>query len=199
MNGNRHLSLALACSAALLVIGCKQQAPAMPDTRATDEAAVRAADEAWSQGAKSGQVEQMLAAYAPDAIVLAPNAPMTGDEAGRRKMMTEFFTSPGFALSWQVTKVEAARAGDIAYSLGTYELSMNDPSGKPVSDHGKYTTIWRKQADGSWKVVVDMFNTDLPAQPPAAAAAESTQSATEAPKATTEAAKPPSDGAANTK
>jgi ketosteroid isomerase-like protein len=187
MNACRHLALVAASSLALLAIGCKPQPPATaPDTRAADEAAVRAADEAWSQSAKSGQVEQMLAAYAPDAVVLAPNAPMTSDEAGRRKMMTDLFASPGFALSWQVTKVETARSGDLAYSLGTYELSMNDASGKPMTDHGKYTTIWRKQADGSWKAIVDMFNTDLPAQPPAAA--EST--ATEAPKPAMEAAKP---------
>ncbi|MBI1722581.1 MAG: DUF4440 domain-containing protein, partial [Gemmatimonadetes bacterium] len=70
---------------------------------------------------------------------------------------------PGFAGGWQPTTVVAARSGDLAYSIGTYELSWNDPTGKRVTDRGKYATIWRKQADGTWKVALDMFNADAPA------------------------------------
>jgi ketosteroid isomerase-like protein len=52
--------------------------------------------------------------------------------------------------------------GELAYSTGTYTLSFNDPAGKGVTDRGKYATVWRKQGDGSWKVVIDVFNSDLP-------------------------------------
>jgi ketosteroid isomerase-like protein len=45
-------------------------------------------------------------------------------------------------------------------------MTLNDPSGKPIADHGKYLEIWRKQGDGSWKCIVDMFNSDLPGTPP---------------------------------
>jgi ketosteroid isomerase-like protein len=41
-------------------------------------------------------------------------------------------------------------------------LTTPDPAGKPVTDRGKYVTIWKKQADGSWKVIADIFNSDLP-------------------------------------
>ena len=51
----------------------------------------------------------------------------------------------------------------MGYTLGNYEMSFNDPAGKPVNDKGKYVSIWAKQPDGKWKVVVDMFNSDLPA------------------------------------
>lgn len=40
---------------------------------------------------------------------------------------------------------------------------MNDAKGQPMQDYGKGTRLWRKQPDGSWKIIVDMFNTDLPA------------------------------------
>ena len=40
---------------------------------------------------------------------------------------------------------------------------MQDASGKTIKDHGKFVEIWKKQADGSWKCAVDMFNSDLPA------------------------------------
>jgi ketosteroid isomerase-like protein len=62
--------------------------------------------------------------------------------------------------------VEVARSGDLGYSQGTYDLTFNDPSGKPMTDRGKYLEVWKKQADGSWKCAVDTFNSDLPAAPP---------------------------------
>lgn len=152
----------------LFAISCNAQSSSPSGSRATDEAAIRAADAAWSQSVAKG-VDAMLAFYADDAAVLAPNAPMANDAESRRKMLTEFFAIPGFSLSWQAGKVEVARSGDIGYSLGTYQMSMNDSKGQPMSDRGKYVSVWRKQSDGSWKVVVDMFNTDLPAAAPKAA------------------------------
>jgi len=166
MNRCRLLSTVAASGITLLVIGCTPPKPApAADTRTADEAAIRAADAAWSQASKNA--DGMLTFYADDATVLAPHTPMASDGESRRKTITELFAAPGVALSWQATKVEVARSGDIGYSLGTYEVTMNDANGKPISDRGKYTTIWRKQADGNWKVVVDMFNTDLPATAPA--------------------------------
>jgi ketosteroid isomerase-like protein len=39
---------------------------------------------------------------------------------------------------------------------------MKDSKGKPVQERGKYLTVWRKQADGNWRVVIDTFNSDAP-------------------------------------
>jgi len=78
--------------------------------------------------------------------------------------MSNFFGIPGFTIKWKATKADIARSGDMGYSIGSYDLSVNDAQGKPMTDHGKYTTIWKKQTDGSWKVAVDMFNTDMPMQ-----------------------------------
>jgi len=81
--------------------------------------------------------------------------------------MEPLFQTPGFSVRWQPTKVEVARSSDIGCVYGTYEMTMNDPAGKPMTDHGKYVESWRKQADGSWKWIVDTFNSDLPPTPPA--------------------------------
>jgi ketosteroid isomerase-like protein len=62
--------------------------------------------------------------------------------------------------------VEVARSSDLAYATGTYESSMKDSRGKLVTDHGKYVEVWKKQADGKWKTVADIFNSDLPPAPP---------------------------------
>jgi ketosteroid isomerase-like protein len=59
--------------------------------------------------------------------------------------------------------VEVARSGDLAYTRGAYQLSFKSPQGTQVTDQGKYLTVYRRQPDGSWKAVEDIFNSDLPA------------------------------------
>ncbi len=49
----------------------------------------------------------------------------------------------------------------MGYTIGTYELTV-EQDGAPMVTVGKYVTLWKKQADGSWKVVVDCFNADGP-------------------------------------
>ena len=65
-------------------------------------------------------------------------------------------------IEWHPTKVDVAGAGDMGYSSGVYQLSFKDPSGRTISDKGKYITIWKKEAGGKWKVAMDIFNSDLP-------------------------------------
>jgi len=158
---SKWTSLAVCCLA-LLTLHCAQQPAA--DNRAADEAAIREADMAWSKIAETKQVDQHTAYFLEDGVVLAPNeAIVTGKEAIRKKL-GEYFAMPGFGIRWQPTKVEASRSGDLGYSMGTYEMALNDPKGNPTTDHGKYVTVWKKQDDGSWKVAADMFNSDLPAE-----------------------------------
>jgi len=53
-----------------------------------------------------------------------------------------------------------AASGDLGYAVGTWQLTGKSRKGEPVSLTGKYMTVWKKQADGSWKVVADMGNAD---------------------------------------
>ena len=147
-----------------LTLACQQPPPpSPPDTRAADERAVREADAAWSKAAAAKDVEAYLAFFAEDALVLPPNAPMLTGKESMRKGLSEEMANPGFALSWQASKAEASRGGDLAYSIGTYQVTMKDAKGKPVTDRGKYMTVWKKQPDGKWKVAADIYNSDLPA------------------------------------
>lgn len=140
---------------------CKPKA----DQRAASEDAVRAADMAWDK-AFSSDVAAAAAFVEPTGSVLPPNEPIaTGPEAVKA-LFDRFHTYPQLKIHWQPIEVGAAGSGDLAYSSGTYEMSYSDANGKPVMDHGKYVTVWRKQMDGSWKVVRDIFNSDLPVSAP---------------------------------
>jgi len=165
----RRLYLSAILISSLVIIGlalaCQQQppSPSPPDTRAADERAVRDADAAWSKAAAAKDVEAYVGFFAEDALVLPPNAPMQTGQESIRKALSEEMARPGFALSWQASKAEASRSGDMAYTVGTCQFTVNDPKGKPVTDRGKYVTVWKKQLDGKWKVAVDIYNSDPPA------------------------------------
>src|SRR5829696_7967143 len=140
------------------------QTGATSDTHAADEAALRKLDDEWSKAAGSRDVEKTISYYTDDAVVMPPNIPtLTGKEA-IRSLWKSMLGSPSFSGGWKATKVEVARSGDLAYVSGNYEFNEQDNSGKPITDKGKYLEIWRKQADGGWKCVADMFNSDLPTQ-----------------------------------
>lgn len=138
--------------------------PPAPDTRAADEAAIREADAAWSKAAEARDLDGVMSYYTDDAQLLPPNEPIATGKTAMRKSWAALM-APEMAVSWKVSKVEVARAGDLAYVVGTYTLAM-----KPSSDTGKLIEVWKKQADGKWKCVADTFNSDLPPAPAAPAA-----------------------------
>ena len=167
MKKNKIFFTAGLCFLFFLSLQCKHFEKATEvDNRASDEAAISKADSAWSIATGSKQINDFMNYVAEDGIIQAPNIPIAKGKEAVQNLMNGFFGLPGFSVKWKATKVEASGSGDMGYSIGAYELNMNDAQGKPQTDHGKYTTIWKKQADGNWKVAVDMFNSDLPAPSP---------------------------------
>jgi ketosteroid isomerase-like protein len=69
--------------------------------------------------------------------------------------------SPGFVITWKPIRVELGKSADLAWVSGTYEVTMNDPTGKPIHDRGKYLEVWKRQPDGNWRCGADMWNSDL--------------------------------------
>ena len=147
----------------LLTSACHQQTPA--DTRSADEQAIRELDAQWSKTAGANDLDGTVSYYSDDAFLLPPNAPMASDKQGIRASWASLL-GPNVSVSWQVSKIEVARSGDLAYVVGVYVLTMKDPQGQPVTDRGKLIEVWKKQADGKWKAVADTYNSDLPPQAP---------------------------------
>jgi ketosteroid isomerase-like protein len=138
------------------------------DTKSAIEKALRDLDAQWSAAAGAKDVDKTVSYYAEGAVVMPPNASAATTNESIRSAWKEMLTSPGAAISWKATKVEVATSGDLAYVSGAYEERMTDASGKTVNDRGKYLEVWEKQADGTWKVVADIWNSDLPASAPEA-------------------------------
>jgi ketosteroid isomerase-like protein len=134
------------------------------DTKAIEQA-LRDLDDQWSTAAGAKDLEKTVSFYSADAIVMPPNTPAVTTKEAIRKVWQDLLAMPGLAIRWRATKVEVATSGDLACLSGTYELTVNDPSGKPINDQGKYVEVWEKQADGKWKCGTDIWNSDLPPAP----------------------------------
>ena len=133
----------------------------MPDI-AADEAAIRRVDAGLVAALNTRDVDRWLSFFAPDAKMMPPGAlPIEGKEA-IRNFIGELLTIPDFFVAHHLQSVEVSRGGDLAWVSYSYELTVKDPSGKPVTEKGKDISIYRKQSDRSWKVVVDMWSGNQP-------------------------------------
>ncbi len=133
----------------------------MPDI-AVDEAAIRRVDAGLVAALNTRDVDRWLSFFAPDAKMMPPGAlPIEGKEA-IRNFIGELLTLPDFFVAHHLQSVEVSRCGDLAWVSYSYELTVKDPSGKPVTEKGKDISIYRKQSDRSWKVVVDMWSGNQP-------------------------------------
>ena len=127
---------------------------------APDLAAVQRADSSLQAAIASTDAERTASFYAEDAVLLPVAEPIV---EGRVRILAEWqhvFGIPGFANVSR--RVAADASGDLAFTRGTYESPMLDRSGQRVRERGKWVSVWKRQRDGQWRIIVDMFNTDAP-------------------------------------
>ena len=151
---------------AMLQSGCAPTptaAPAIPDTRAADEKAIRDSEAAWAKAFATKEPEKAAAFYADDADSMLPDTSlMTGRKAIIAGMKPEL-GDPNFSLVFAPNKVEIAKSGDIAYSQGWFKYTTTDPKTKKrVGQAGNYVEVYKKQADGTWKVEEDIATEETP-------------------------------------
>ena len=155
----RFIALVIGCAGlAVSMLSCSQ---APSDSQAGQETTIRQQEATWLNAIGNKQLEATVSYYGAGALLLAPNAPIARSQAEIRQTWMQVFASipPEVTGSAETTKVEVARSGDFAYTTGTYAF------GTPAIDKGKFVDVWKKQADGSWKAVIDIFNSDLTVPP----------------------------------
>ena len=74
---------------------------------------------------------------------------------GRDSIRPLLSTDPNATLTWEPTSAEIAGSGDLGYTLGRWEYALKDSTGNVSKSYGYYVSVWKKQADGSWKYVFD--------------------------------------------
>jgi uncharacterized protein (TIGR02246 family) len=130
----------------------------------TDEvrAAIAAIDKKFMEDANRGDAAAGAAAYTDNAILMPPNnSPLEGKQA-IEKYLTEI-ASQFQASNFQLSILEVDAQGDTTIVRGTYSANFTIPGvDAPMEDRGKTLQVWKKQADGSWKIHRDIWNSNMP-------------------------------------
>ena len=153
------LFLVLATVLVLAASGCGPQV----DVEAEEAAIRELTDVEWMEAGQAKDIEHWVSFHTEDALLLLPNAPLVTGQEAIRAVVSDLLLNRGYKGSWETTKVEVARSGDLAYSYGPQETTVNDAEGNPVTDQQKWVAVWKKQPDGSWKCAVLILNSDGPA------------------------------------
>lgn len=111
----------------------------------------------FMNSAAEGGSKGYMAYYAEDSVELPDNYGLIQGKAEIAKTMG-FLDDKNNRLMWTPVGADVSWSGDMGYTYGTFEFHSRDKNGKPMVDYGKYTSIWKRQKDGSWKVVLDMGN-----------------------------------------
>jgi len=117
-----------------------------------------ALDDDWSKAAVARDVDRVASFYAEDASVYPPNEPGVVGRANAHKVWAGAFADPSYNLSWKTTS--SGVDNNLGWTAGTYQESSKTPDGKVIHGKGKYLCVWRKGADGKWKAIQDMWNSD---------------------------------------
>lgn len=139
-------------------------APSSPDLTA-ERRAVAEADSAWAAASTAGEAERSISFLADDAIMFPPGQPPVIGKAAIREFIKSSLAVPGFSVSWGTDAVQVAASGDMAYTFGRSRYTIADSAGAIQTMHAKGVAIWRKETDGQWRCVADIWN-EAPELPP---------------------------------
>jgi ketosteroid isomerase-like protein len=131
------------------------------DTKAEGEKLMQLSRE-WSKLASTDSTEKILSYWADDAVMMSPGQPPIKGKEEIRQMVTSLSNIPGFKISWEPLSAHVAKSGDMAYLIEQNQISFNDSLGRTITEFNKVVTVWRRDADGAWKNVVDMWNAEPP-------------------------------------
>ena len=124
-------------------------------------------DAEWADLAAAGKdVDKVISYWTDDAVLIFPGQPIIEGKAAIRAYVASCFSNPAFKIHWKSTKVTFSPDGKLAYMSGTDdEMTVPGPNGAPMRLHLRGIAIWRLDADGQWRCVVDISNEEPPATP----------------------------------
>lgn len=114
----------------------------------------------WSEVASTGNIDSLMTYWSDDAVMMAPGQPPLRGKKAIRSFVETSGQVPGFEVSWEPISAHISNDGSMAYLIESNQMAFNDSLGNRVVEHNKVVTVWRKDEDGRWKNVIDMWNSD---------------------------------------
>ena len=155
--------LTLLCAAALILTACNT-APTRRVSKEADLAAISAFNAKYLKAINDGDIKALSALTDDDHIMIGPNRAPTVGKAANDAANERGFSQFNIEEKW--LPEETVIDGDLAYQRGTFIVAATPKTGgTPRTAHGNFLRIYRRQADGSWRMTRDMFNSDEPVAP----------------------------------
>ena len=120
--------------------------------------AIMDADREFARATAESGVDGWVSFFAEDGAMIGETQVVGHDAI--RAFMGPAFADSTFSLQWEPAQAEVATSGDLGYTVGRYEARRMGPDGQPVRQTGSYLTVWKRGADGSWKVALDIGSSD---------------------------------------
>jgi uncharacterized protein (TIGR02246 family) len=135
-----------------------------PSLSPADVSGIRSVDSAFVAATNAGDAAGVAATYADDASLLAPNLPPQKGRDAIKAFWGGFLDA--YTVRFEVASDTIEGRGDLAYNQGHYRFTaVPKAKGVPgVADEGKFLEILKKQPDGSWKYIMDMWSSNLALQ-----------------------------------
>jgi ketosteroid isomerase-like protein len=131
--------------------------------RAASRRAVQEVDRELSRASELRNIDAFTALLDTDTVFVSESGPPARGRDAVRVKWAVFFDPAGPSLTWEPYEGEVGSQGDLGYTRGKFLFQGKDDAGKPVTERGEYLSIWRKQEDATWRLIVD---SSLPAADP---------------------------------
>ena len=141
---------------ASLGVGCSSSGtskrPYVGDVRANTE--LLAADRAFARDTSERGIDAWVDGFADDGVVMSAGVPLVKGKGEIREAMEPLLNDPTNHLEWDPDRVWVSGSGDLGYTLGHTTVTKVVPGGgaEITLVKLKYMSVWRRQADGRWKV-----------------------------------------------
>lgn len=149
-------------SASLVLFVLFITATAFAQSPAEYKSKIEALNKEMVKNMLAGNTEKLLSIYTNDAISLPSYEPIHDGLPAIKKASEDLAKTGVKFTSFEPTTLKVLVNGNMITEVGTYKVTISMPGmDKPVDDHGKYLTIWEKQSDGSLKVKIETWNSDV--------------------------------------
>jgi uncharacterized protein (TIGR02246 family) len=125
-----------------------------------DLGAIRSATATLLAAVNASDVHGVLGVWADDGILMPPDHPAVHGRAELQEYFGQLFVRARFTFEFTSSEIELA--GDAAFERVSYRATAWPASGGQIEDAGKGLHVYRRQADGGWKLSLDIWNSDLP-------------------------------------
>ena len=152
---------------AVAMVACAPQAPQAPTVDvAAETEALRATAASYNAAAGALDAAAVAAFYADDCRVMPRDQATLVGPAAMQAFVEGISAIEGFAIAFDPPDVVVGAGGDLGYTVGTVQVTAPGPAGELATTAERDVHIWRKQADGTWKLAIDIWSQETPPAEP---------------------------------